>query len=730
MWQKLKQRTRQWKGVILIALSVASFVIACNILGVFRFLDWTALDLFFLTRSPEVVDARIAIVTVDDKDIEEAGQWPISDRLIAQLIEKIKTQQPRAIGLDIYRDLPVKPGHAELVEVFQSTPNFVGIEKVSGQPVPPPPSLPPRQVGAADLLVDRDGKVRRGLVLADEREGLGAKLALMYLEAEGITLKGIDRDRKIYGLGQALFVPLTGQEGEYAKSETGGYQILLNWRGSLPSFPHVSMRDVLEDRIPSNLMRDRVVLIGTTAPSLKDDFFTPYNSSLLAETPPTPGVAIHANLTSQIISAALDGRPMLRAWKKPYHWLWIVFWAAIGAAGNWLVLQRKWFKDNLVFSGTLFSILLPGFLLICGSYQGFSAGWLIPIFSPGFALTTSVILTTNYHSKWQLKKTNKKLAIANQKLSQYSSTLEDKVQDRTHELSQALNDLKTAQVHLIQSEKMASLGQMVAGVAHEINNPTSFITGNIDYAQEYANDLLELLQRYQETYPNSNSEIQEIQQEVELDYLKEDFPKVLQSIRVGALRIQDIVQSLRVFSRHDESELKNVNIHDGLDSTLMILKNRLQENSRYPAIKICREYGELPLVQCYAGQLNQVFMNLLSNAIDALHERNVELEREELDKNPSFIKIITQVKNDSHIFISIYDNGLGIPLAIQPKLFDPFFTTKPVGKGTGLGLSISHSIVVEKHGGTLQCHSTPDRGTEFQIEIPYQKNPLSQDSGS
>ncbi len=295
---------------------------------------------------------------------------------------------------------------------------------------------------------------------------------------------------------------------------------------------------------------------------------------------------------------------------------------------------------------------------------------------------------------------------------------EEKFQKQTQSLKQTLRELKHTQTQLIQTEKMSSLGQMVAGVAHEINNPVNFIHGNIVPACEYVQDLLGLIEIYQQHYPNPKIEIIEAIENIEFDFIKEDLTKTLYSMKEGTSRIKDIVLSLRNFSRLDEAEFKKVDIHSGIDSTLMILHNRLKAKSTHPEIKIIKEYSSLPLIECYPGQLNQVFMNILTNAIDALDNYNYQLTIQEIQSNPSYIKIATELTESKQIKISISDNGIGIPKKIKPKLFDPFFTTKEVGKGTGLGLSISYQIVVEKHRGKLYCNSTPGKGTEFTIEIP------------
>ncbi|HEY9705849.1 MAG TPA: ATP-binding protein, partial [Allocoleopsis sp.] len=314
---------------------------------------------------------------------------------------------------------------------------------------------------------------------------------------------------------------------------------------------------------------------------------------------------------------------------------------------------------------------------------------------------------------------------AEKAVQKINEELEKIVEERTnqlvlanHKIEQAFFELQHTQSQLVQTEKMSSLGQLVAGVAHEINNPVNFIYGNLIYVKEYTHDMLELLELYAEEYAQPSNKIAEKIEDIELDFLQEDLPKMLNSMEVGAERITEIVKSLRNFSRMDEAEMKPVNIHEGIDSTLMILHNRLKAKPEHPSIEIIKDYDKLPLIECYAGHLNQVFMNLISNAIDAIDEYNHHRSYNEIKANPSQIKITTRKGDNDKIIISIADNGPGMNAENVNKIFDPFFTTKPIGKGTGLGLAISYQIVVEKHGGKLTCMSESGSGAEFLIEIP------------
>jgi two-component system, NtrC family, sensor kinase len=304
-----------------------------------------------------------------------------------------------------------------------------------------------------------------------------------------------------------------------------------------------------------------------------------------------------------------------------------------------------------------------------------------------------------------LKAVADKLAIAITQSHLYSQT-----QDQVKLLNSTLTELKKTQTHLVQSEKMSSLGQMVAGIAHEINNPVNFIFANLPYTTKYTKDLLALVSLYKQAFPEIPPEIEDFAAEIELDFIEEDLPQMLNSMKMGTERIRNIVLSLRNFSRLDESDKKQVDIHQGIDNTLLLLSNRIKNG-----IYVVKHYGDLPLVECYPSQLNQVFMNLLSNAIDAL------IESERSDKIITISTALFREKGARFVKVAIADNGSGIPDSIKDQIFNPFFTTKPVGKGTGLGLAISYKIVVDGHGGTINISKPPGGGTEFYVQIPFNK---------
>ncbi|MEH2004639.1 hybrid sensor histidine kinase/response regulator [Nostoc sp.] len=305
------------------------------------------------------------------------------------------------------------------------------------------------------------------------------------------------------------------------------------------------------------------------------------------------------------------------------------------------------------------------------------------------------------------------------KISHLTRTLEERVQERTAELTQSLQQLQQTQLQLIQSEKMSTLGQMVTGIGHEINNPLGFVSGNLFYIEEHVNNLLRLVSLQQQKLPQLDREIEKLLEEIDFEYLAEDLPKLLASMHQGITRLKDISLSLRTFARTDISSQVEFQIHEGIDSTLMLLKHRLKGNGDRPKIQVVTQYGDLPAITCYPGQLNQVFMNIIANAIDAFDDLNQNHSVQEIAACPNIITITTSAESQQKtVTICIQDNGPGMLAEVQDRIFEQSFTTKAVGKGTGLGLTISYQIIVDKHNGQVNCLSIPGEGTKFIITLP------------
>jgi len=397
MWTTLRKQLWQWRGVFIAAPSVAGIVIGLRWAGWLQALELAALDQFFRWRPAEAIDSRIVIVEINEQDIQKLGNWPPSDQILAQLLKILKQQQPRAIGLDLYRDLPVEPGHQELVEVFQSTPNLIGIRKVAGDADGTAVNSPPilnelGQIGANDLVLDSDGKVRRSLLSLGTPSGdiipsFSTMLALTYLEAEGITLEQVDEAGTQYRLGQAIFNRFNKHDGSYVRTDAGGFQIISNFRNLGQRFQSISFTDVLEGKIPNDWGREQVILIGITGESVADNFFTPFSRGLVNQ---AAGVEIHADVVSQMLSAALEGRPLIQVWSELWEVLWIIAWTVVGAILTW----RQRYRGNLTFK--VVSLIFVGGGLVGGCYWAFLQGWWIPVVPPILGLTGSAIAIIGY----------------------------------------------------------------------------------------------------------------------------------------------------------------------------------------------------------------------------------------------------------------------------------------------------------------------------------------------
>ena len=697
MWRRLKQLFWQWRFAPIVAPSVAGVIIAGRMAGWFQLLEWATLDRFFLLRPPELVEERIVIVTIDESDLTKIGQWPIPDGVLALVIEKIKTQQPRAIGLAIYRDLPVSPGHKELLGAMHSTTNLIGIERIIEQPVAPPPTLSAvGRVAIADLVTDSDGKVRRALMSAADANGklklsLAARLSLIYLESEGLSLEAIDAEKKHLGLGKAIFIPLTGEQKGFVGTDVGGYQILLNYRGTKERFQTVSMTDVLENRIEPYLARDRIVLIGSTATSINDFVRTPYSTDIsrssnacsnkadgecFARASEMAGVVVHANIVSQILSASLEGRPMLKVWNQILDWIWIFTWSAIGTAGTWMLLEAKQIKQT-VFSGwiVLGIILAAGGALLGGCFLVFVwAGWWLPAIAPLMGLTLAAIVTIVYHNQWQLKQANEQLEQANEQLKDYSRTLESKVKERTQELKEAKIGADAAN---------AAKSEFLANMSHELRTPLNGILG---YAQIFQKD-----SSFSPEHKNG------------IDIIYQCGTHLL-------TLIEDILDLSKIEAR--KMELKPGEIY--FPSFLQGVVEICRVKANYKEILLHYEpQSELPAgIWADERRLRQVLINLIGNGIKFTDEGGVTFAVEVLARGEL-------VKPMAKIRFQVQDTGVGMTGEQLEKIFLPFEQAgnkERQAEGTGLGLAISQKII-KVMGSAINVESQPGEGSRFWIDL-------------
>jgi adenylate cyclase len=403
MWNLLKKKTWQWSSVLIAAPSVTLLVMLVRLTGLLQILELAAYDQLFVLRKPEKQDERIVIVKVDEEAVTELD-YPIHDDKLAQILQNIKQQQPRAIGLDIYRDQPVGEGYDSLVKVFESTPNLVGVQKIGGsldsEGVNPPPAL--KKVRANDVPPDADGKIRRAFFSLADKDGteifsFSFTLAYLYLSAMNIYVGPVPPDN-IIQVGEVVFTPFEKNDGGYIRADNGGYQVLLNYRGNIEKFQSVSAIDVLENRVPKDLMKDRIVLIGPTATSLNDFFYTPLSANKFANNHRMAGVTVHANAISQILDAGLSvkrsstggNRPMIKTWSEPLEWLWTFSWSLVGAISIWLLRSSK--RKIL----TPVSLVLAGSCLVAISYASFLYGWWIPVVPPMLTLIGSAVGVTAF----------------------------------------------------------------------------------------------------------------------------------------------------------------------------------------------------------------------------------------------------------------------------------------------------------------------------------------------
>jgi len=665
MWSKLKADRRRWLAVLITTPTVAGLVIIIKLAGLFQLLEWATYDQFFRLRPAEAIDERLLIVTVDESDINYIKKWPIPDQTLAQLIKTLQSNKAAVIGLDFYRNLPVEPGHQDWQKVMKSTPNLIGVEKALGMKVSPPQTLSQQnQVALTDLLVDADGKVRRALLShynGDRklRFGLGSKVALTYLEAQGVSLKTLDRTKKHYRLGKAVFVPFSDDEGAYVRTNSAGYQIFLNYRGQQDRFRTVSLTSVIKNQVDPSLIRDRIILIGSNAPSLNDLLYTPYSSQITNSPQAVPGVIIHANIASQILSAALDGRPLIRAWGESFEWVWILAWSGIGATIHWGMLEISLGKKQIatrcfVLFIYIFSI---GGILIVGSYFAFLAGWWGPVIPPLVALTGSASAITLYQML--------------------------KLQQQRSELTRQTISLEQEKIKAEAASQAKS--EFLAKMSHELRTPLNAILGFSQIISRSA-ELNTEHREYIDIINRSGEHLLELINDI-LD---------LSKIEAGMMSLEE--SSFDLYSLIDN--LEEISNLKAANKNLELIVNINPDVPQY--------------IKTDKKKLRICLLNLLSNAMKFTQIGKVILrvallpQRDEQPKTDYF-----------RLLFEVEDTGQGINTEEIEHLFQDFVQTQTgrnATEGTGLGLSITRNFV-QLLGGNITVDSVVGIGTVFKFDI-------------
>jgi CHASE2 domain-containing sensor protein len=705
MFNNLKKSLKSWRGVLITVPSLTLLITLFRLSGLLQPLSFLGYDLLFITRPQRPPDDRIIIVSIQESDIQKYKQYPINDLILAELINKIKAQNAKVIGLDLYRDIPVPPGHEELIQIFKTTDNLIGIKKINHNQLYPSIPAPPileesRQISASDVIIDQDGVLRRAILLPNNQkdprlQSFGLAVALEYLIREKEIYPEASADGGWLQLKDTVFYPLKNNSGEYVGINTAEYQIMLDFRGLSGIFKKVSLADVLEERISSDLFTNKIVLIGMEATSVKDVFYTPYSTGTGSTPQLTYGVEIHANLASQILSAVLDGRPLIKTWSETSENLWIFLWILLPSLWAW-----KWRKHNNVIQ--LLGIIIAGSLglsiiLIATIYFSFILqGWWIPSLISLLGLWLSAISIS--------------LIIYLEQIIDAKNNLEIRVEERTRELQETLEQLKKTQEQIIAQERLAYLGFLSAGINHEIKNPVNSIKNLSKLSLGLQNDLQDMLDCYSDIFL-----------EEDLENFSENLSLIFENIQFiieNSERIQIIIDILLPMDNSKSLSVNLINVNQLLENVnnLVYHSKNIYDIPEHLKIEINLD-NSLEQIKVTASELTQVLVNLIDNAYDSL------LEKQQIIHDKNYVPLIRLSSRNlpEAIEISIFDNGIGISPELKNKIFQPFFTTKMAGKGTGLGLSVARDFIVGKYNGNLTVESELNNYTKFIIYLPKSK---------